>query len=301
MRTPDFLKPNDKIAFIAPSRSVTPEEIEKAIATFEANKFEVVKGQNLYKKYYQFAGTDMERASDIQRFLNDPEIKALLCVRGGYGAVRTLQLLDFEKFEKHPKWMIGYSDITVFHSYINSGLNIESLHAPMAFNFGKEDVDQESLQGTIDFLKGKMKTYHFDSHPLNKKGTAEGELIGGNLSVIYSLRKTPADINTADRILFLEDLDEYLYHIDRMIMNLKYGNKLSGLKGVIVGDMTEMKDNAIPFGKSAYEIIADAFAELNIPVCFGFPAGHGKRNWPLILGHRVTLKVGKECSLKFNK
>jgi muramoyltetrapeptide carboxypeptidase len=173
------------------------------------------------------------------------------------------------------------------------------MHSPMPFNFVKEDADDESIALFIDLLFGKVPEYHFESHNLNCDGTAKSILTGGNLSVLYSLRGTPADIDTKNKILFIEDLDEYLYHIDRMMMNLKYGNKLSGLKGVLVGEFSDMKDNAVPFGKNAYEIIADIFSKMKIPICFGFNAGHGKKNWPLIMGRKVVLEVGKSCNLKF--
>jgi len=298
MITPEFLKQGNKIGLIAPSRSVDPKEIEKAIQIFDSCKIKVVLGSNIFKKQNQFAGTDQERTADMQEFLDNPEIKAIICVRGGYGSIRTLQHLNFDKFIKSPKWIAGYSDITVFHSYINN-LGIETIHSPMPFNFFKEDADQESITLFIDLLFGKIPEYQFESHKLNCKGVAKGILTGGNLSVLYSLRGTPADIDTKDKILFIEDLDEYLYHIDRMMMNLKYGNKLAGLKGVLVGEFSDMKDNTIPFGKNAYEIIADIFSEMDIPICFGFPAGHGKKNWPLILGHEVILEVGKTCGLRF--
>ncbi len=299
MITPKFLKPGDKIGLVAPSRSISSEELEKAVSIFKLHKLQVINGANLYKKQNQFAGSDHERAADLQKFLDDPAIKAIICVRGGYGSIRTLQYLNFEKFCRNPKWIAGYSDITVFHSFINTNLGIETLHSPMIFNFGKSDTDIDSINKTFDFLFGNISGYNFESHNLNVKGLAKGRLTGGNLSVLYSLRGTPADIDTKDRILFVEDLDEYLYHIDRMMMNLKYGNKLMELKGVIVGEMSEMKDNTIPFGKNAYEIIADVLSEMDIPVCFGFPAGHGKKNWPLILGREVILEVGKSCSLRF--
>jgi muramoyltetrapeptide carboxypeptidase len=294
MITPEFLKQGDIIGLVAPSRSVDPKEIEKAIQIFESCKIKVVLGSNIFKKQNQFAGTDQERAASLQEFLDNPEIKAIICARGGYGSVRTLQHLNFDKFVKNPKWIAGYSDITVFHSYINN-LGIETLHSPMPFNFFKEDADAESITLFIDLLFGKIPEYKFESHKLNCEGVAKGILTGGNLSVLYSLRGTPADIDTKDKILFIEDLDEYLYHIDRMMMNLKYGHKLDGLKGVLVGEFSDTKDNTVPFGKNAYEIIAD----MNIPICFGFPAGHGKKNWPLILGHEVILEVGKRCGLKF--
>jgi len=300
MIIPEFLKPGDKVGFVAPARSTNPEEIEKAVKIFESHNFQVIFGSNIFKKYHQYSGTDMERAADIQLFIDDPEIKAIFCVRGGYGSIRTLQLLNFRNFVKNPKWFVGYSDFTVFHSYINTKLNIETLHAPMPFNFGKEEFDDESITKTFEILSGKIPEYLFEPNILNCEGRAKGLLVGGNLSVLYSLRGTPADFDSNGKILFLEDLDEYLYHIDRMMTNFKYGNKLLGLRAVIVGEMKDMKDNNIPFGKTAYEIISEILTECNIPVCFGFPAGHGAVNNPLILGHEVILNIGKKCYLKFS-
>ncbi len=299
MITPQYLKPGDKIGFVAPSRSITPQELEKAVELTESYKLQVILGNNIYKKRNQFSGTDQQRASDMQKFMDDPEIRAIICVRGGYGAIRTMQHLNFETFKQNPKWIIGFSDITVFHSYINTNLEIETIHGPMPYSFGVDNKDQESVHKLFNILFGKKLEYIFESNRLNSKGKAKGILTGGNLSVLYSLRGTPADINTDGKILFIEDLDEYLYHIDRMMKNFKYGKKLQQLKGVLIGDMIEMKDNATSFGKNAYEIIADVLSELKIPVSFGFPAGHGYQNWPLIMGRKVTLDVGDNCSLKF--
>jgi muramoyltetrapeptide carboxypeptidase len=299
MITPEYLKPGDKVGFVAPARSVTHEEVDFAIEVFKNHQLEVVPGANLFLKHNQYSGSDIERTDDFQQFLDNPEIKAIVSVRGGYGSVRTLQNINFRKFIKKPKWIVGYSDITVFHSYINNHLGIETLHAPMAFNIGKESYDKESVQKTFEILLGHPQNYLFESNPLNCQGKAKGVLIGGNLSVIYSLRGTPADLNTQGKLLFLEDIDEYLYHIDRMMMNLKYGGKLLNLRAVIVGSFTDMRDNATPFGKNAFEIISENLSELGIPVCFDFPAGHGTKNLPLILGREVILNLGKVCELKF--
>ena len=301
MTIPAYLKPGDSIGFIAPARSVSTYEVAKAIDVFESHGLKVVTGNNLFRKNNQFSGTDDERSADLQAFLDNPQIKAIVSVRGGYGSVRTLQGLNFDKFKLQPKWIIGYSDITVFHSYINNQLQIESLHAPMPFNYGKDNADWDSIETSFNILFGNIPEYSFVSNSLNRQGRAEGTLIGGNLSVLYSLRGTPAEFNHQGTILFIEDIDEYLYHIDRMMMNLSYGSKLNGLKAVIVGDMTDMKDNTIPFGKNAYEIISSILSPLNIPVCFGFPAGHGLINKPLIMGRNVILDVGATCNLKFQE
>jgi muramoyltetrapeptide carboxypeptidase len=299
MITPPYLNPGDKIGFVAPARSVVPEELQKAKDILKSKGLIFIEGENLYKKHNQFSGSDKERTADFQKFLNDPEISAIFCVRGGYGSVRILNKLNFDKFLKNPKWIVGYSDITVFHSYINNRLGVETLHAPMPFNYGKEEYDQNSVSMVFDLLSGKIPQYNFETHKLNNNGRAKGRLIGGNLSVLYSLRGTQADIDTNGKVLFIEDIDEYLYHIDRMLMNFKLGEKLNGLRGIIVGDMHDMKDNNIPFGKNANEILSGFFSELNIPVCYGFPSGHGKINWPLIMGREVLLNIGKQCTLNY--
>jgi muramoyltetrapeptide carboxypeptidase len=299
MISPKYLAKGDKVGLVAPARSVLKNELENAIQFLKSFGLDAITGENIIKIDHQFAGSDAERASDMQKFLDDENIQALFCVRGGYGSVRTLQLLNFDKFIKNPKWIVGYSDITVFHSYLNSRLGIETLHAPLISNVGKKEHDQEAFIKTIETLFGKPLSYSFDANPLNSDGRAKGRLVGGNLSVLFSLRGTPADVDTQKKILFIEDLDEYLYHIDRMMMNLKYGNKLSGLRGVIVGEMKDMKDNMVPFGSDALQIISNILSEFNIPVCFGFPAGHGFKNWPLILGREVVLNIGKKCSLDF--
>jgi muramoyltetrapeptide carboxypeptidase len=301
MITPEYLKPGDKVGFVAPARKCEPEELKKAVSIIEQWGLSVVFGKNLFCSQNQFAGTDEERAADFQQMLDDESVKAIICIRGGYGSVRTLQGLDFSKFIKNPKWIVGYSDVTVFHSYVNQNLGIETLHSAMPFNFQTDEYDKESVSLMKDFLFGNIHDYKFEGHELNKKGNATGTLIGGNLSVIYSLRGTPAEINTEGKILFIEDIGEYLYHIDRMMMNLKYGGKLNGLKGLIVGDMTEMTDNKVPFGKTPNEIIADVMCDINIPVCYGFKAGHGDKNLPLLLGREITLDVAETCQLNFTK
>jgi muramoyltetrapeptide carboxypeptidase len=298
MITPPYLKPGDKIGIVAPARSIDKDEIEHIVDLFKNHGFDVETGKNLFGKINQFSGTDKERANDIQQFLDNPNIKAIICARGGYGSIRTIDFLSFEKFIKQPKWFIGFSDITVFHSVINN-LGIETLHAPMPFSFNKPEFDKGIFNDMLSILQGKRISYTFPSHPLNSQGKAKGCLTGGNLSVLYSLRGTNADLKTHGKILFIEDIDEYLYHIDRMMMNFHFGGLLSQLRAIIVGDMTDMKDNTIPFGKNAFEIIAEHSKELCIPICYGFPAGHGKINRPLIMGREIVLEIGPTCHLSF--
>ncbi|MCK6650038.1 MAG: LD-carboxypeptidase, partial [Bacteroidia bacterium] len=219
--------------------------------------------------------------------LDDTSIKAVISARGGYGTVRIIDKLNFSTFKKHPKWIIGYSDITVLHSHIHN-MGIQTLHATMPINF---KVNEEATETLRKSLFGEKIHYSFEPHALNKNGKAEGILVGGNLSLLYALCGSNSDIDTKGKILFIEDLDEYLYHIDRMMMNLKRSGKLSGLTGLIVGGMSDMKDNAVPFGKTAEAIILDAVKEYNYPVCFHFPCGHIDRNLAIILGKKVELTL----------
>lgn len=296
MTQPSYLKKGDKIAIIASARKISLEEIKSAIAIFEKWGLEVVLGKNLFKSDNQFSGTDDERAEDLQTMLDDESVKAIISARGGYGTIRIIDKIDCTKFQLHPKWIIGYSDITVLHSHIHT-LGIETLHATMPINFTLNTAATESLRKA---LFGEQLKYETETHHLNRKGICEGELVGGNLSLIYALTGSVSDIDTHGKILFIEDLDEYLYHIDRMMMNLKRSGKLSHLAGLVVGGLTDMKDNAIPFGKTAEEIILDAVKEYNYPVCFNFPAGHVDENMAIFLGKRTLLKIENKTILSFS-
>ncbi|MDO9187735.1 MAG: LD-carboxypeptidase [Bacteroidia bacterium] len=295
MQQPPFLKKGDKIGIIAPARKISKEEIQSAIDIFNAWGLEVVLSKNLFNADNQFSGTENERAEALQIMLNDDSISAIISARGGYGTIRIIDKIDFTNFKKHPKWIIGYSDITVLHSHINN-FGIETLHATMPINFTKNEEATETLRKA---LFGEQLNYEVESHPLNRKGKAEAELIGGNLSLIYALTGSVSDIDTKGKILFIEDLDEYLYHIDRMMLNLKRSGKLDHLAGLIIGGMTDMKDNTIPFGKTAEEIIIDAVKEYDYPVCFNFPGGHVEKNLALYFGRKVKLNVADTVQLIF--
>ncbi|MFA6923551.1 MAG: LD-carboxypeptidase [Bacteroidales bacterium] len=300
MLTPPYLKAKDKIGIVSTARKISYEEIKPAIKMFNDWELEVVLGKNLFKEYNQFAGNDEERTSDFQQMLDDNSIKAVICARGGYGSVRIIDKLDFRNFKKNPKWVAGFSDITVLHSHINKNYNIETLHAAMLLNMPEKWNENNSFITMQKALFGENISYQIPENKLNKKGKAEGVLTGGNLSVLYSLNGSISDIDTNNKILFIEDLDEYLYHIDRMFMNLKRSGKLENIAGLIVGGMTEMKDNTIPFGKTAYEIISETVAEFNYPVCFDFPAGHIEDNRALFMGRKVKLDVSENIiTLKF--
>ena len=295
MVLPSYLNKGDTVAIIATARKVSKEEIQPAVAFFESYGLSVVLGKNLFESSNQYAGTDTQRTEDLQWALNDKTIKAIIIARGGYGSVRTIEQIDFTEFKKHPKWMVGYSDVTVLHNAIHK-IGVATLHATMPLNFTKNEEATKSMVGA---LFGKLIQVETEENYSNISGTAKGQLVGGNLSLIYSLSGTPFDIDTTNKILFIEDLDEYLYHIDRMMMQLKLSGKLKKLKGLIVGGMTDMKDNAIPFGKFPEDISLDAVKEYNYPVCFDFPAGHIDRNLAMYFGREVELTVSDNATLKF--
>lgn len=295
MTTPPCLQKGDKIGIVACARKISKEELEPAVDLLTSWGLEVVLGKNIFREEHQFSGSDDQRAADLQSMLDDPAVKAVISARGGYGTVRIIDKLDFTAFKKQPKWIIGYSDITVLHSHVHN-FGIKTLHATMPINFAK---NAEAIETLRKALFGEALRYEGGSHSLNRKGNAEAELVGGNLSLLYALTGSVSDINTNGKILFIEDLDEYLYHIDRMMINLKRSGKLSHLAGLIVGGMSDMKDNAVPFGKTAEEIILDAVKEYDYPVCFGFPAGHIDRNLALVLGGKVKMEVKDNFRLFF--
>lgn len=286
---PPFLKKGDKIAIVASARKISMQELQPAIAIFKSWGLEVVLAKNLLGSDNQYSGTDAERTQDLQEALDDNTIKAIISARGGYGTIRIVDKINFTKFRLQPKWVIGYSDITVLHSHIHN-FGIETLHATMPINFL---VNTEAVETMRKTLFGEKLKYEIEKHSLNREGFAEAQLVGGNLSLLYALTGSNSSLHTKGKILFIEDLDEYLYHIDRMMVSLKRSGKLSDLAGLVVGGMTDMKDNQIPFGKTAEEIIMDAVKEYKYPVCFNFPAGHIDRNLSLVLGRTTRLIVGE--------
>jgi muramoyltetrapeptide carboxypeptidase len=298
MIQPPFLKKGDKIAIVSPARSISFAEVHPAIRFFQRQGLEVVLGSHVFSKQHQFAGSDEQRRRDLQQMLDDPSIRAIIASRGGYGTVRIIDQLDFTRFCRAPKWIVGYSDITVLHAHIHRHFGIETLHATMPKNL-ESDAPDDSRETMMNALFGYRIAYSYRTTPHSRQGTTEGVLTGGNLSILCNLAGTPSEVDTAGKILFLEDLDEYLYHIDRMMMNLKRGGKLDKLRGLIVGGMSKMNDNAIPFGQSANAIIASAVKEFPYPVCFDFPAGHIPQNLALILGRKVKLSIAKETELSF--
>jgi muramoyltetrapeptide carboxypeptidase len=299
MIQPPYLKKGDKIAIVAPARSIAFEEVHPSIRLFQKWGLEVVLGINIFSKYNQFAGTDKQRLSDLQQMMDDPSIRAIICARGGYGTVRIIDQLDFTGLFRHPKWIVGYSDITVLHSHIQRHCGIETLHATMPFNMKDPDRTVQNAEFLRKALFGEKIFYSKHITFSSRTGLSKGELVGGNLSILYSLMGTSSELDTTGKILFLEDVDEYLYHIDRMMINLKRAGKLKDLKGLIVGGMDRMRDNEIPFGKTAQEIIFEAVSEYSYPVCFDFPAGHGEENGALILGRNVLFIVDENIELAF--
>lgn len=292
---PPRLKQGDKVMLISSARKVLPEEVNSAVEVLKSWGLIVEFGDNLFEQFNQFAGSDLQRTNDLQNAINDESIKAILFARGGYGTVRIVDAINFFFLTKNPKWIIGFSDITVLHAHLEKNFGIATLHSPMAFNFQK--TPEEVLEKIKSMLFEGTQQYKVAAHPMNRKGESEGILIGGNLSIIYSLLGSVSDSDTDGKILFLEDLDEYLYHIDRMLQSLKRAGKLAKLAGLIIGGMNDMKDNLIPFGQSPEEIILDAVKEYDYPVCFGFPSGHLPVNFPLLLGDKIHFSVLEEVCI----
>jgi muramoyltetrapeptide carboxypeptidase len=290
---PTYLKKGDTIAIVATARKHPDTLMTETKALLESWGLNVKIGKSIGLSNHQLAGTDTQRAADFQVQLNDPTIKAIWCVRGGYGTVRMIDLLDFSKFKKKPKWIIGFSDVTVLHAHINK-MNIQTVHAIMPMNLKK--ATEEAKQTLYKSLFGELKKYTIETNPLNVLGETEGVLVGGNLSILYNLSGTASMPDYQYKILYLEDLDEYLYHIDRMMINLERTGALKQIKGLVIGGMTQMKDNTIPWGKDAYGIIEDITKKYNIPTIYNFPAGHIDDNRALILGKKVKIVVEKKHS-----
>lgn len=299
MIQPPFLSKGDKIAIVAPARSITFEEVLPSIKLFQKWGLEVVLGTYIFSKENQFAGSDNQRRADLQQMLDDPSIRAIVCARGGYGLVRIIDQLDFTHFRLKPKWIAGYSDITILHVHVNKHLEIETIHSVMPVNLKETDFESDTVGSLKKALFGENLFYSVPITFAFNNGLSEGILTGGNLSIIYSLMGTSTEPDTDGKILFLEDVDEYLYHIDRMIMSLKRAGKLEKLNGLVIGGMDRMRDNEVPFGKTTGEIIMEAVKEYGYPVCFDFPAGHGQVNLALIMGRKIRVKIDKNIEIDF--
>jgi muramoyltetrapeptide carboxypeptidase len=290
MIIPPFLKQGDKIGIVSTASKIDRKVVEPAVELLQSLGYLVEIGDHTFSAFHQFSSTDAERASDLQAMLDDPEIKAIICSRGGYGSLRTLEIIDFQKFIQNPKWIVGFSDVTVLHSKLNI-LEIASIHGVMPKYFLQDEKPTPSFKTLLDAITGQPLTYPVSPDVNNRIGKATGQLVGGNLSILYSLRGTPYDIDTFGKILFIEDLGEYLYHLDRMLMNLKTGGKLEHLSGLLVGNFSGMKDQDEPYGKSVEEIIFNAVAEYHFPVAFQFPGGHSSENFSLKLGVETSLEI----------
>ena len=298
MIRPNYLQKGDTVAIVSTARKVFEKELIPALSILKNWKLNVVLGTSIEAEEHQFAGNDKLRASDFQEMLDNPKIKAIWCARGGYGTIRMLDLLDFSNFKNNPKWIIGYSDVTVLHSHLHQ-LGFETLHAQMPVSI--ETKTAACIQSLKNSLFGNNNIIIIPSEASNVAGNAKGVVVGGNLSMLYSLCGSSSSISTKGKILFIEDLDEYLYHIDRMLQNLKRNGMLDQLEGLIIGGMTQIHDNDIPFGQSTEEIILSICNDYNYPIVFNFPAGHIDDNRALILGRKAELIISKtETILTFD-
>jgi muramoyltetrapeptide carboxypeptidase len=294
-KIPAFLKRGDIVGITCPAGYMAKEKAQTCIETLQLWGYQVMVGKTLgSNSSTYFSGTDEERLNELQAMLDDESVSAILCGRGGYGVSRIIDKLDFKKFKRKPKWIIGFSDITVLHAHIYSNYKTASVHAPMAAAFNDGGADDKFVSSLKKMLAGKKNKYNCAAHPFNKEGTAAGELVGGNLSLLAHLTGTISDTDTKSTILFIEDIGEYIYGTDRMLYQLKRSGKLNNLAGLVIGGFTGMKDTDRPFGKTVYQAIQDIVKEYAYPVCFNFPVGHSKENYALKIGGTYQLNVGKK-------
>jgi muramoyltetrapeptide carboxypeptidase len=290
---PPYLNPGDTIGIVCPAGFMPFEKALACIETLKAWGFRVVPGKTLGNQYHYFSGTDEQRCDDLQQMLDDENIDAILCGRGGYGTGRIIDKLDFSKFVKRPKWVIGFSDITVLHCHLFSNYKIASMHGPMAAAFNDGGFQNEYIQSLHEALLGKKADYKTVGNVLDQPGKAKGILVGGNLSLLVNLIGTPSDIQTKNKILFVEEVGEYIYAVDRMMYQLKRSGKLENLKGLIIGGFSDMKDTTLPFGQTVQEAIKDLVKDYKYPVCFDFPISHEKQNFAVKVGIKYKLNVAK--------
>lgn len=297
IKVPPYLKKGDTIGITCPAGYMAAEKAQTCIETLQQWGFTVMVGKTLDSSSANyFSGTDEERLEELQAMLDSENIQAILFGRGGYGVSRIIDKVDFTQFKKKPKWLIGYSDITLFHTHIHTNLKIATLHSPMAAAFNDGVEGNEYIQSLRKAITGKKANYKYAPHLLNKKGSATGELVGGNLALLAHVTGTASDINTKNKILFIEDIGEQIYAIDRMLRQLKRSGKLDKLAGLVIGSFTDTKDTERPFGKSVYEAVCDVVKEYSYPVCFGFAVGHCKENYALKVGVKYELTVGKSIT-----
>jgi muramoyltetrapeptide carboxypeptidase len=290
---PPYLKKGDTIGIVCPSGYMPYEKAATCISVLQQWGYKVETGKTLGNQFHYFSGTDTERLDDLQQMLDNPSIKAILCGRGGYGMSRIIDQLDFKKFKKNPKWLIGFSDITVLHGHVYNRFNIASLHSPMAAAFNDGESEKEFVLSLRKALQGKASSYTCAPHPLNRMGKTEGKLVGGNLSILAHLVGSRSSFKTKGKILFIEDVGEYLYNVDRMMIQLKRAGMLDELAGLIIGGFTEMKDTTIPFGTDVYPAIHDHLKGYEYPVCFDFPVSHDKNNYALKIGVKHSLQISQ--------
>tara|TARA_R110002049_G_scaffold285400_1_gene466274 strand:- start:19595 stop:20614 length:1020 start_codon:yes stop_codon:yes gene_type:complete len=298
LKQPPYLKAGDTVAIVAPAGILInrTREVDQAKTLLKGWGLHAVVSKHVFTQAHHFAGTDDERCEDFQKALDDPKIKAIWCARGGYGTVRILDKLNFTKFKQHPKWIIGYSDVTALHNQIHNE-GAESIHAMMCTSL---QDNPETIKETIATFKsaifGNTLSYTLKGSEYNKIGIASGQLVGGNLSILYSMLGSKSSIDTAGKILFIEEIGEYRYHIDRMLQSLKRAGYFDNCSGIIVGDITKVRKNTTYWGASTEQLILDVLADYDFPVAFNMPAGHEKDNQALILGRTVELSVKKEKS-----
>jgi muramoyltetrapeptide carboxypeptidase len=297
---PPYLKQGDYIGLTCPAGFLDPSKSKACIETLQRWGYEVMVGETMNSKSDNyFSGTDEERRNELQAMLDDPSIKAILFGRGGYGTGRIIDKLSFKKFLKHPKWLAGFSDITVMHNHLLSNYHVASIHASMAAEFDKDPLNNPNIISLKNALEGKSAGYKIENHPLNIKGEGSGILVGGNLALLSHIIGTDSDFETKNRILFIEDIGEYLYNVDRMLNQLQRAGKLKRLAGLIFGGFTDLKDTTRPFGKTIEAILLSYTGYLKCPVCFDFPVGHGEKNFALKTGVKYQLLVNnKQTVLK---
>jgi len=299
IKIPPYLKKGDTIGIVCPSGTLSAKKATTCISTLEAWGYKVKIGKTLGTQHHYFSATDEARAADLQEMLDDKNVQAVLCGRGGYGMSMIIDALDFKKFKKHPKWVIGFSDITLLHNHFTEVLKIASLHAPMAGAFNNGQSNNEWVLSLKQALQGKKANYKAEVHTHNKPGIASGKLVGGNLTLVAHAVGTVSGLKTKNAILFLEDIGEYKYNIDRMMLQLKRSGMLKNLAGLVVGGFTQTKDSDPAFGATVYEIIEAAVAAYNYPVCYDFPISHDKENYAIKHGMEYALEVtAKKVSLK---
>ncbi len=295
MKIPPYLRKGDTIGMVCPAGFMPPEKWETAVEVLKVEGYQVRLGKTMHSNSETyFSGTDKQRRDDLQEMMDDPEVKAVFCGRGGYGVGRIIDMLDFRKFRRNPKWVIGFSDITVLHAHINRNFKIATLHAPMAAAFNEGEYANPYVQSLLSALRGEPVVYHAGSHPDNKRGVARGRLVGGNLALISHLIGTPSAYKTKGRILFLEDVGELLYNIDRMMIQLKRSGVLDGLSALVVGGFTDSKDTERPFGMTVQEIFSHHLQKMPYPVCYNFPVSHEKENYALKVGASYLLEVMRD-------